>query len=243
MRRASSRAGFRVPSTSGTHSSRRRASCCWAMTSPAWASASIPSLNSVTTAGATIAPSPNRGPGRSVVTGKCRNPRSRPRAASAPPPEMVTSCAPASAAPRATPTVSSVSPEQETANTSDRGPMNPGVRYCFTHDDGDGDGRGADRDHDVADDSRAAHAAEDDVVDVRRRGQVDAADHVRRRLVRGGELLRRASQRVDHPERVRHEGAPARLRPRTSGRCPRPRPSPSTGRAPRRRPPRPRRRA
>ena len=50
------------------------------------------------------------------------------RAASCPPREMATSRAPAPSAPRAISTVSSVSPEYDTANASVRGPTNAGVR-------------------------------------------------------------------------------------------------------------------
>jgi hypothetical protein len=45
---------------------------------------------------------------------------------------MVTRCAPASSAPSAIESVSSVLPEYETANTRVRGPTKPGVRYCFS---------------------------------------------------------------------------------------------------------------
>ena len=54
------------------------------------------------------------------------------RSATAPPPAIATTWAPASSAPVVIETVSSVPPEYETANTNVCGPTNAGVRYCFS---------------------------------------------------------------------------------------------------------------
>ncbi len=60
------------------------------------------------------------------------------RVASSPPPVTVTTVAPASSAPRAIDTVSSVLPEYESANASVPGPTNRGVRICLSTETGTG---------------------------------------------------------------------------------------------------------
>src|SRR5690348_8783803 len=62
----------------------------------------------------------------------CSAPASLASCASAPPRETATSFAPLPTALVAMETVSSVSPEYDTANASVRGPTNAGVRICFS---------------------------------------------------------------------------------------------------------------
>ena len=117
--------------TAGTQRSRRRASCACAVTRFACAPGASPVRNSVTSNGATSAPIAARGMNPSGH-GRCSAPASRATSARRPPHEIATSCAPRSTALDAIDTVSSVSPEYDTAIASVSGPTNAGVRICFS---------------------------------------------------------------------------------------------------------------
>ncbi len=84
--------------------------------------------NNTTTSGATSEPSANRGSGTSGGHADVEHVVLTAKSARAPPLDTVMSRAPAERAPRAISSVSSVSPEYDTANARVRGPTNAGVR-------------------------------------------------------------------------------------------------------------------
>ena len=174
---------------------------------------------------------------RRGTAGACRR-AARPSAPSAPPPVTATTCAPASRHPGAIDSVSSVSPEYDSANTSVRGPTNAGRAILLQHVDRDGERRRRDRVEHVARRCPSRPCRPRRCCRCRRRDGRSDGSISRRGLVRGGELL-------GQPARPRRGSPgsrwPRSTQPRTSGGCRRPRPSRSGARARRRRPPRPRR--
>ena len=131
MRRASSRAGFAWPWTSGRQASRRRAAWARAASTAAVPPGSKPRRSQTTNSGVARWPRAARGmkPGGQPITGAPALPARR---ASSPPDDTATTCAPAASAAAVASSVSSVPPEYDMAKNSVPGPTNRGARYCLS---------------------------------------------------------------------------------------------------------------